>query len=349
MRFAGLVFSIIVISTFFIGAIMAQAQEMDSQRMLLALSKEEHTLSIIDPKSLELNKTIPVGEDSHEIAVSADGKTAYVANTGRGQFHEMHIVDLENEKLISTFDTMPLYGLHGLQYKQGKLWFTAQGSKAIGRYDPATNKIDLTLGTGQETTHLLFVNNEATRIAATNVHSGTISVFDYQLVQPHVPPTGKLPPGAKAQMEWVHTIIPVDMGVEGFSVSSNEKELWAATPQGDLYVVDLDSKEIIEKISARIDGAHRVAITPDDKKVIIVSVKTGDFVVYDRTSREEIGKIQICHGAGLLVDDIEPRVFVACTPDNYISIVDLEEMREVAKLDVGGRPDGMAWYSSSRM
>ena len=39
---------------------------------------------------------------------------------------------------------------HGLALVEGKLWFTAEGAKVIGSYDPAISKVDWVLGTGQD-------------------------------------------------------------------------------------------------------------------------------------------------------------------------------------------------------
>jgi DNA-binding beta-propeller fold protein YncE len=51
---------------------------------LLALSKGNHTLAIVDPASLKVLARVPVGDDPHEVITSADGKTAYVSNYGFG-------------------------------------------------------------------------------------------------------------------------------------------------------------------------------------------------------------------------------------------------------------------------
>jgi YVTN family beta-propeller protein len=37
------------------------------------------------------------------------------------------------------------------------------------------------------------------------------------------------------------------------------------------------------------------------------------------------------------------RAFVACTPDNYIAIIDLKTLEVGSHIDVGGGPDGLAW------
>ena len=40
-----------------------------------------------------------------------------------------------------------------------KSWFTAEGSKSIGRYDPASGKLDWSMGTGQDRTHMIYVTD----------------------------------------------------------------------------------------------------------------------------------------------------------------------------------------------
>ncbi|RYG56647.1 YncE family protein [bacterium] len=313
------------------------------QRSLLALSKVDHTLSIIDPATLKIVAKVPVGPDSHEVIASPDGKIAYVSNTGLGAFHQIDIIDLVNQKALPSFDTAPLFGPHGLAFVDGKVWFTAQGSKALARYNPATAKVDWIMGTGQDTTHLLHVTPDARRIYTTNVGSGTVSIFENLLVQPTMPPTGVLPPGAKARMDWVQTLVPVGEGAEGFDVSPDEKELWTVTPQGSLSIIDLSTKKMAATIDTQLLGAHRLGFTPSGERVLIVSVRTGDLVVYDVHSRKEIKKFNVGHGAAMLMDPTGERAFISCTPDNSVSIVDLKTLELSGRLDVGGRPDGMAW------
>jgi DNA-binding beta-propeller fold protein YncE len=54
--------------------------------------------------------------------------------------------------------------------------------------------------------------------------------------------------------------------------------------------------------------------------------------------------VAIGHGAaGILVEPNGARAFVACTPDNYVAVVDLNAFKVIGQLDVGGQPDGLAW------
>ena len=73
----------------------------------------------------------------------------------------------------------------------GKVWFSAEGSKAVGRYDPATSKLDWSMGTGQERTHMIYVSEDAKKIYTTNVNGGTVSILaDTLLPAPPFPAYG---------------------------------------------------------------------------------------------------------------------------------------------------------------
>jgi YVTN family beta-propeller protein len=37
------------------------------------------------------------------------------------------------------------------------------------------------------------------------------------------------------------------------------------------------------------------------------------------------------------------RAYVACSPDNYISIIDLKTLAVAGRIEAGRQPDGMAW------
>jgi DNA-binding beta-propeller fold protein YncE len=78
--------------------------------------------------------------------------------------------------------------------------------------------------------------------------------------------------------------------------------------------------------------------------VFITSLRGEEVVVYNAASRQEYKRIPVGHGAaGILMDPVAGRVFVACTPDNYVAVVDLKTLQVAGHLDVGTEPDGLAW------
>ena len=89
--------------------------------VLLALSKTDHTLSIVDPVTLKIIAKMPVGPDPHEVIASADGTRAWVSNMLGNQGHELDVLDLVNHKALPSIDTAPMVGLHGLDFQGGKV------------------------------------------------------------------------------------------------------------------------------------------------------------------------------------------------------------------------------------
>src|SRR2546428_12226142 len=137
------------------GALLA-AQS--STGRLLVLNKEDATFVIVNPDSGAILGKVPVGQGPHELVASADGKYAFAANYGTGPApgHTISMIDIAAQKELRRIDTAPLSRPHGLAFGGGKLYFTAEADKKIARYDPATDKIDCPLETGQSTTHMVL-------------------------------------------------------------------------------------------------------------------------------------------------------------------------------------------------
>lgn len=303
-----------------------QAQTGQS-RKLLALSKADHTLAIVDPGSLKVLAKMPVGADPHEVIASTDGKMAYVSNTGGGRFHVLNVIDLVAQKTIDSIDTSPLLGPHGLAFTNGKLWFTAEGSKAVASYDPAIKKVDWIMGTGQGRTHMVEVTKDGQHVYTTSTDGGTVSLLN------------------KANTNWVQTVIITSKGVEGFDISPDGKEIWAvAAENGSIYIIDTASKAVIKTLDAKAVGANRLRITYDGKLALISSLRTGELIIYDVKARKELKRLKVGTGAaGLLIDLDNTRAFVACSPDHYVAVVDLKTFEVTTRIDVGKTPDGLAW------
>jgi YVTN family beta-propeller protein len=333
----------------------------ESGGRLLALSKAEHTMAIVDPVTLKVVARLPVGPDPHEVIASTDGTRAYVSNMGFGgrPHHEINVIDLVEKKVLPNIDTGPLTAPHGLAFAGGKLWFTAQGAKAVGRVDPATGRVEWLMGTGQDWTHMIHVFPGEARICTTNARSATVSILDFVQVQPPRLPAGVAPPGAGPgprpgggppprmgpSMEWVQAVIPAGPGVEGFDVTPDGRELWGANAQdGTISIIDPAAKKSLATLDARIEGANRLKITPDGKRALVSSLRSGELTVLDTTSRAEVKRLKLGRGAsGILIEPDGGRAFVACSPDDRVAIVDLRTLEVTGTLGVGGHPDGLAW------
>lgn len=308
---------------------------------VFVLSKGDNLMVAFDYKTLDSVATVPISEDPHEIVIDRKELLAYISHPLlMGTGHKISVINLKTLALIKTIDTKPFYTPHGLFYQDDKLWVTAQGAKSVVLYDTKEGEVEQVFGTGQDFTHLIYVPTDGNRFYTTNVESGTISIYEEKEIPPYMPPTNVLPPNAKPRLEWRQTLVDVGSGAEGFDVSPDGKELWTARPDGYIVVVDLDKKEVMTKINTNIPGLHRLKITPDGKTVCIVSVKTGDLLYYNRQARQLEQKDNIGKGAGIYMDKDLNRMFISCTPNNYVIVIDLNTRKIIKKISVA-RPDAV--------
>ncbi|AFL90545.1 hypothetical protein Terro_4348 [Terriglobus roseus DSM 18391] len=299
---------------------------------LLVLSKHDHTLAVIDPKTLKVVSKAPVGDDPHEVIASADGRIAWVSNYGGGwSLHTLAVIDLVNAKALPSIDIAPLRGAHGLAFSQGKPWFSAEGSKAFGSVDPATGKVDFLMGTGQDRTHMLWVAPDGKEFITININSATVSFFQQVLARDHT--------------DWTATLVSVGRGAEGFDLSPDGRELWVANAQdGTVSIIDRATKKVTATLSINGSSANRLKFTPDGTHVLVSLLRSPDLIVLDAKTHAEVKRLPIGHGAaGIQMEPTGARAFVACTPDNYVAVIDLKTLTVVGRIDAGGEPDGMAW------
>jgi YVTN family beta-propeller protein len=348
------------------GAVRIGAAE-TPQSALLVLSKGDHALFIVDPATMAVVGQVPSGPDPHEVIASADGKFAYISNYGGGAFNTITVVDLVNQKALPAIDLGALRGPHGLTFVGGKLWFTAEGAKVIGSYDPATKTIDWVLGTGQDRTHMIYVFPDAKRMVTSNVSSGTMTLVEKGSAGGNgfgpggpggPPPQGAGPgapngpggppgggPGGPPRANWTETVIPVGNGAEGFDVSSDGKEIWAANAQdGTISIIDVASKKVVQTLDANVKGANRLKITVDGKLAFISTLGGPDLAIFDVVTRKEVKRVKIGRGAaGILMGPDGLRAYVACTPDDYVAVIDVKTLEMTGKITAGKQPDGLAW------
>jgi YVTN family beta-propeller protein len=342
-------------------------------KALLVLEKDSTRLDIIDPTSLKVVASVPVGEDPHEVVASSDGKTAYVSNyMGRGgPQHHLTVIDLVAQKALEPIELGALEGPHGLDFAGGKLYFTAETAKAIGRYDPATKKIDWIMGTGQDRTHMVWVSKSLDKIVTSNVSSATVSIIDQSAPQmgPGGPrPGGQAGPGRQGgpppgfggnQPNWEVTDVTAGPGSEGFDVSPDGKEIWTANAQDNTAtIIDFAAKKDITTIPISVQGANRLKFTADGKYVLIsglgggpggpgrgqASLSAPNLVMIDVAARKEVKGLNLGGGsAGILMDPDGTRAFVASSGGNKVLVVDLKSFTVTGQIAPLGQPDGMAW------
>jgi YVTN family beta-propeller protein len=295
---------------------------------LLALNKEG-TLAIVNPATKQVIAKVRVGESPHEAAATPDGKLAFVSNYGGSTpGSTISVIDIAAQKEIHRLDLGSLRRPHGLAVFDGKLYFTCEMNKIIGRYDPAKNQIDWLLGTGQDQTHMIELSRDGSQIYTANISGNTISIIDR---------TGAA--------NWLVTSIPVGKGPEGFDVTPDGKELWAAgSRDGSVSVIDIANKRVTRTFNVQTKRSNRLRFTPDGRLVLISDLDAGELLILERETRKDLKRIKLgSQPAGILIPPDGARAYVAVTGDSNIAVIDLKSFELVDRLSTGQNPDGMSW------
>lgn len=303
---------------------------------LLVLSKDENTLDFLGPDG-KVFARVPTGATPHEVIASDDGRLAFVSNYGTTepaeQGRSLSVIDVAARKELRRVDLGPLRRPHGLAFAGGKLYFTVEESMAFARYDPAADKLDWLQGTGQRRSHMIHVARDGRRIITANINSDTLTVFE------------PAPPGTGG---WSPTVIPVGKGPEGFDVSPDGMQLWAAgSGDGKVAIIDLASKAVVGSIPIGTVRSNRLKFTPDGSKALVSDFGNGDLYVLDVPGRAVTKKLNVGRTAsGILVVPDGSRAFVAASGDNRVAEVDLEMLAITRTIPVGANPDGMAYVEA---
>lgn len=297
---------------------------------LLVLNKEDATLSIIDPATLKTVALIPVGEGPHEIAVSDDGKLAFVANYGaRTPGHTISVIDLTAQKELRRVDLGVLRRPHGIVFVDGKVWFTAEENKLIARYDAAANQIDWLLGIGQNRTHMLVFSKDHAQIFTSNIQSDSVT-----LLQRSSDPSG-----------WSATNITVGKGPEGGDTSPDGREFWAANSgDGSVSIIDVAAKKVVQTLDVRTNRSNRLKFTPDGKLVLISDLGSNGLLILDAASRKELKRLNLGRQPeGILIPPEGGHAYVAVAGEKAVGVLDLKTLQVTARISTGAGPDGLAW------
>ena len=299
--------------------------------VLVALNKNEASLTIIDPKDMKVLGKVATGDAPHEVVLSSDGRTAYVANYGaQTPGSTLSIIDLEAKKEVRRVDLAPLLRPHGLVETGGKIYFTSETNRLIGRYDPATNRVDWLMGTGQNATHMIVVTPDQKRIYTANIASDSVTAYEF-------PENGNPPKPSKM------THIPVGKAPEAIDIAPDGKEVWVGlNAEGAIDVVDTSAGKVSEKI--KLGGRpYRVKFSPDGRQVFATMPDAKEIIVIDSATKKEIKRIKLeSVPLGIVFSKDGKTAFVSAVQNDYVLKIDLEKNETVSKVATGQAPDGVA-------
>ena len=304
----------------------AAAQTRDAR--LLVLLRDASALAVVDPSAGTVLGQVATVSGPHEVTASPDGKLAFVASPSDG----ISVIDLETMTELRRLDLGRGSVPHDVRFAGGRLYFTAEGYKAIGRYDPGADEVDWLLGLGQDGAHMMVLSRDRDTIFTANRESDTLSVVEGAAAGPP---------------DWRVTAIPAGGEYpEGLDLSPDGAELWTATRNdGGVSIVDVAAKAVTERLELGLADPNRLAFTPDGARVLISDSATS-VVVVDAASRTEVGRLDLAPNAVLVRPD-GAVAYAALRGDDRVAVIDLETLAVVSETPTGADsgPGCMFWLA----
>jgi YVTN family beta-propeller protein len=320
-----------------IGFCVTAGLQRASAQTLLVVNQRDRNLSLVDPVSGTQVGVVDeglAGVWGHEIAASADGRTAYMPIYGSAGVgspgidgHELLIIDVKSRRIVEDLD----FG-HGvrphlavLDPATGLLYVTTELDNTVTMIDPNTRKIVGAIPTGQAQSHMLALSHDGQRGYTANVGPGTVSVLDMELRK-------------------TLAVIPVAKTVQRVSISNDDKLVFTSdqtVPQ--LAVIDTAARRVSTWVPLPGTG-YGSAPTLDGRWLLVAIPSTNQVAVVDLSTMQVVHRIDVpSTPQEILVRPDGKVAYVSCNRSGKVAAIDLSQWK-VQKLIVAGQfADGLAW------
>ncbi|HYB93863.1 MAG TPA: cytochrome D1 domain-containing protein [Vicinamibacterales bacterium] len=325
----------------FVTAVVAQpARRAALTGTVVAVNQQSDSITLIDLKSMEAYRHVPVVAGPHEAAVSPDGRSVVVTNynkQGLGQQKTLSVIALPSGDPIKTIDLGEYRAPHDVRFVDAsRVVTTVEGSEALLVVNINSGAIERVFKTGQAVSHMLALSADRSRLYCSNMRSGSVTAFDFQT-------------GEKLKD------VPTGKECEGVGVTPDGRWVWAGNRAEDtISIIDTKTLEVVKRIPSK-GFPYRVQFTPDGTFALIPHAQASSLVIGDVAKQEIVRSIPLGltkvpqpSTAGVFPHPDNRHVFVTVRNDNSMLVLDLVTGDTLARVEVQNSPDGVAYSPVQR-
>lgn len=294
----------------------------------------------MNPATLDVVARIPTGDGPHEVCTA--GAFAYVGIYGVAgkPGSDLAIFDPAAGKEVKRVSIHPLRSPHGLIAVNGKIYFTSEQTRSVGRVDIASGKLDWMMGTGQLGTHMIVATPDGRKLYTPNTFDNTVSAIEVEEIRR---PDGSRP----TPLPGVPRLTQIKVGVqpEGIAITPDGREVWAGHNQdGAISIIDTATETVKQTIPAS-KMAFRLAFTSDGKTCVVAGATGGEVVLIDAASRQVRARIAMPDALpqGILISPGDQWLFVSI--GSALLRIDLAKQTIAGQCAPGAGVDGLAWFA----
>jgi YVTN family beta-propeller protein len=280
----------------------------------------DNAVAVIDTRTNQVRKTIPVPAGPHGVVVTPDGRKVFVSSDGAST---VSVIDTATDSVVATVDV----GMtpHGLSISaDGKhVVCSGFGTDSAQLIETATNQ--LTMRVGVPRPHNSTLSPDGRRAYVGSQQKGTPSIAVVAL------DTGT-----------TTASVPLPQAPRALDFAPGGKVYFTAAGVDGLETLDPATDQLAAPITTG-GSPHHMLATPDGHYELVVSQTAGDLEYVDVGAGKVVAAVptgKAPHWIGLSGDG--GRAYVTNEGDGTVSVVDLGQRKLVATIPVGHGPRKIA-------
>ena len=306
-------------------AIVLATQAQAASR-LFVVSKGKRALQVFNPDSGQQEFEIVVPGALHEVALSPDGRFAYVADY-EGVKNTLTVIDANAKSIVGTLVLAPNYMPHGLVVTRdgSTLYATCAASHSVVEVGLQPLQVKRAFKVFADRTDIVALSPDEKLLYASSAIDGNFAVIDL----------------VKGELE--RSILSGN-GCEGIAASPDGSEIWLANRVSQtVTVVDVASRRKVKTIPC-VGNPMRIYFTPDGKRAVVTCAVAGRLAIFDRAKRVETGRFVVGEFPIEIAFSGEGKpVYVTNARANEVAVVDLDAKSVLRRIPVGPDPEGVAY------
>jgi YVTN family beta-propeller protein len=297
-------------------------------------------VTLIDLKTMEAYRHVPVVGGPHEAAASPDGRSVLVTNynkQGAGPQKTLSLLALPSGDTIRTIDLGEYRSPHDVRWVDAaRVVVTSEANQALLVVNVTSGQVERVFRTEAGVSHMLALSTDRTRIYCSNLRDGSVSAFDFKT-------------GAKIKD------VKTGKECEGVGVTPDGRWVWAGNRAEDtISIIDTRTLAVTKRLASP-GFPYRVQFTPDGRLALVPHARASSLVVADVATQSIVKSIPLGltrvpepSTAGVFPHPDNRHAFVTVRNDNSMLVLDLTSGETLARVEVQNSPDGVTYSTVQR-
>jgi YVTN family beta-propeller protein len=306
-----------LMSSLFFGGTQAQ-----TATPIFVLNSLDANISVIDPITWKVVKTLPTGKEPHHLYLTPDEKSVIVANAASDSLTFIDPRTAEIQRVVRN-TTDPYH----LRFSPDMKWFVTVANRVdhidIYRWDGVTPVLAKRLPSGKTPSHI-WIDSKSTTMYSTMQESNELVAVDL----------------ATQSMRWRIPTGPLPADVFG---TPDDKYLLVANTGGfDVQVFDIsvNPARLVKTIRTG-EGAHAFRAVGDGKHVLVSNRVADTISRIDYTRLELVGEYKAPGGPDCMEITTDGKLLVSSRWVKRMTVIDLASGKIERQVRVGKSPHGI--------